>query len=407
MPATISSDAPVSDLDPFSEAFLRDPYAAHEQLRETGAVVRLEAYGIWGMARHEHVAAALDDHEAYRSAAGVGLADFTKETPWRPPSLLLEADPPEHTRARHAVAAVLTAKRVRTLRDDFERVAEALVEDLLARGGAFDAVADLAHPFPNRVFPDAVGVPREGREHLMAYGNMVFNAFGPRNRLFEESAVGMDEVREWIAGSCRRENLTEDGLGAEIYARAAEHEISAEEAGLLVRSLLSAGVDTTVHGLGNALYCFATHPEQWAALHADPGHARAAFEEALRLESAVQTFFRTTTRDVEVEGVTIPEGEKVLLFLAAANRDPRHWDEPARFDIARKAAGHLGFGTGIHACVGRAIARLEGEVLLGVLARRVEAIELAGEPALKLNNTLRGFERLPVRAIPARTGDRR
>ena len=168
-----------------------------------------------------------------------------------------------------------------------------------------------------------------------------------------------------------------------------------------MRSLLSAGVDTTVHALGNAVFCFATHPGQWAALHADPGHARAAFEEALRLESAVQTFFRTTTREVEVDGVTIPEGEKVLLFLAAANRDPRHWDEPDRFDIARKATSHLGFGTGIHACVGRAIARLEGEVLLGALARRVEAIELAGLPELKLNNTLRGFERLPVRATPA------
>ena len=120
MPATISSDAPVSDLDPFSEAFLRDPYPGHERLREAGPVVRLGAYGIWGMARHEHVAGALTDHETYRSAAGVGLADFTKEEPWRPPSLLLEADPPEHTRARHAVAAVLTAKRVRTLREDFE-----------------------------------------------------------------------------------------------------------------------------------------------------------------------------------------------------------------------------------------------------------------------------------------------
>ena len=400
MPATISSEAPVSDLDPFSEAFLRDPYPAHEQLREAGAVVRLEAYGIWGMARHEHVAAALTDHETYRSAAGVGLADFTKETPWRPPSLLLEADPPEHTRARRAIAGVLSARRVRTLREDFEREAEALVDRLLERE-SFDAVADLAYAFPNRVFPEAVGVPVEGRENLMAYGNMVFNAFGPRNRLFEESTAGMDEVREWIAESCRRENLREGGLGAEIYAQAAEHGVTAEQAGLLVRSLLSAGVDTTVHALGNAIFCFATHPAQWAALHADPGHARAAFEEALRLESAVQTFFRTTTREVEVDGVTIPEGEKVLLFLAAANRDPRHWDEPDRFDIARKATSHLGFGTGIHACVGRAIARLEGEVLLGALARRVEAIELAGLPELKLNNTLRGFERLPVRATPA------
>jgi cytochrome P450 len=121
----------------------------------------------------------------------------------------------------------------------------------------------------------------------------------------------------------------------------------------------------------------------------------------VRFESPVQTFFRTTTREVDVEGVRIPEGEKVLLFLAAANRDPRRWEDPDRFDASRKASGHVGFGSGIHACVGQMLARLEADVLLGALARRVEAIELDGEPELKLNNTLRGLAHLPVRVRPS------
>ena len=120
----------------------------------------------------------------------------------------------------------------------------------------------------------------------------------------------------------------------------------------------------------------------------------------LRFESPVQTFFRTATRAVEIDGTRIPGREKVLLFLAAANRDPRRWDDPDRFDIARRARGHLGFGAGIHACVGRMLARLEAEVLLGELARRVETIELAGEPVRKLNNTLRGLTSLPVQVRP-------
>lgn len=400
MSATMTSDAPVSGLDPFSEEFLRDPYPAHEQLREAGPVVRLERYDVWAMARHEQVHATLDDWEAFRSGAGVGLADFTKEKPWRPPSLLLEADPPEHSRARRTITGVLSPKRVRRLREAFAREADALVDRVVERG-RFDAVEDFAEAFPTKVFPDAVGVPDRGRENLMAYGNMVFNAFGPRNEIFEESARGQDEVRDWIGEMCRRENLRDGGLGADIYEHAPRCGMGPDEAALLVRSLLSAGVDTTVHGLGNAMFCFATYPEQWGAVHADPSRARAAFEEVVRFESPVQTFFRTTTREVDVEGIRIPAGEKVLLFLAAANRDPRRWEDPDRFDVSRNARGHAGFGAGIHACVGQMLARLEAEVLLGALARRVQAIELDGEPELKLNNTLRGLASLPVRVRPA------
>ncbi len=136
-------------------------------------------------------------------------------------------------------------------------------------------------------------------------------------------------------------------------------------------------------------------------LRQDPSLARAAFEEVLRFESPVQTFFRTTTRAVEVAGVRLGEGEKILLFLAAANRDPRRWEDPERFDITRKASGHLAFGVGIHGCVGMAVARLEAEIVLGLLARKVEAIELAGEPERRFNNTLRGLARLPVKLRPA------
>jgi hypothetical protein len=391
---------PASALDPFSEAFLRDPYPAHEQLRAAGPAVWLERYGIWGMARHDEVHEALGDWDTYRSGAGVGLADFTKEPPWRPPSLLLEADPPDHDRARKAIATALSPKRVRDLQEALELEAEALAERLVARK-RFDAMADLAEAYPSTVFPDAVGMPPGGRENLMTYGTMVFNAFGPRNAIFEASWQRADEVREWIAAMCERERLADDGLGAAVYEAAPESGLGPQEAAMLVRSLLSAGVDTTVHALGNAIWCFATNPDQWAAVHADPGRARAAFEEALRYESPVQTFFRTTTRPVSVDGVDIGAGEKVLLFLAAANRDPRRWEDADRFDVARKASGHMAFGSGIHACVGRMLARMEGEILIGALARRVAAIELDGEPERMLNNTLRGLERLPVRFVAA------
>jgi cytochrome P450 len=132
-------------------------------------------------------------------------------------------------------------------------------------------------------------------------------------------------------------------------------------------------------------------------LRDDPALARSAFEEAVRCESPVQTFFRTTTEEVVVDGVAIPAGEKVLMFLGAANRDPRRWSDPDRFDIRRNTTGHVGFGGGIHGCVGQLIARLEGEIVLSKLARRVRSIELTDEPEVHLNNTLRGWSTVPVR----------
>jgi cytochrome P450 len=299
------------------------------------------------------------------------------------------------------MARVLTPRAVKGLHASFEPAAERLVASLVQRGTC-DAICDLAEVYPLRVFPDAVGLAEEGRENLLPYGSMAFNAFGPRNELFEAAFAGAVAVQTWILASCQREALDPLGLGAQIWSAADRGEITHEQAPLLVRSLLTAGVDTTVLGLGNALFCLATNPEQWDRLHADPSLARFAFEEALRLESPVQTFFRTTTREVEVAGTRIPVGEKVLLFLGAANRDPRKWGEDAdRYDIGRQSSGHVAFGHGIHACVGQAIARLEGELVLSALARRVSRIELCGDLRPRPNNTLRGFHSVPLRLTPS------
>lgn len=387
--------APAVPADPFADEFLRDPFAGHEVLREAGPVVWLERYQVWAMARFAEVQEALRDFRTYCSSAGVGLSDFRKETPWRPPSLLLEADPPEHTRARRAVARALSPRTVRDLRDQFADEAARLVAELLARG-TVDGVADIAEEFPLRVFPRAVGLTGDCRRQLLAYGDMAFNAFGPRNQLLAAAMTRMEGVIEWIAAHCTRDALIPGGLGARIYESADAGTITEQEAGLLVRSLLTAGVDTTVVSLGCALDCLARDPEQWRLLTGDPSLAGAAFEEALRWASPVQTFFRTTTRPVTVGGITIGAGEKVLLFLAAANRDPRRWEDPGRFDIRRRAVGHVGFGYGIHACVGAALSRVEAEELLAELARRVRTLAPAGEPVRRLNNTLSGFASLPL-----------
>jgi cytochrome P450 len=395
-----SASPPVLDTDPFDEGVLASPDAFHAELRDAGPAVYLSQYGIWAMGRFTEVQAALRDHGTFCSAAGVGLSDFTKEKPWRPPSLLLEADPPEHSRVRRVTARVLSPRVIERLRPEATRAAGELAAGLTAQG-EFDGATDFAQAYPLRVFPDAVGLRPDGRENLLAYGTMVFNVFGPRNRLFAASTAAAEPVRAWIGEACSREFLSAGGLGAEFYAAADRGEITDAEAAMLIRSLLSAGVDTTVHTLAWALHELATRPEQWQALRADPALSRAAVEEVLRYASPVQTFFRTTTRAVEVAGTVIPAGEKVLLFLGAANRDPREWDDPDQFDITRKAAGHVGLGSGIHACVGAALGRLEGELLLTALAREAATLELAGPVQPYVNNTIKGLASLPVRVTPA------
>jgi len=389
---------PVSAIDPFSHAFLEDPYPHHESLREAGPVVRLEHYGIWAMARHQEVRDALTDWQTYCSGAGVGLSDFRKEPPWRPPSIILEADPPLHTRTRAVLTRIMSPAAINALRATFEREAEALVGRLVARR-EFDGVADLAEAFPLKVFPDAVGISEQGRENLLPYGSMVFNSFGPRNDLFDKAMANAGPVRDWIMSRCSRAALAPDGLGMQIFGAVDAGELTEAEAGMLVRSFLSAGIDTTVYGIGNALYCLARYPEQWTILRENPSLIRPAFEEVLRFEAPVQTFFRTTTKDVDVAGVKLGEGEKVLLFLAAANRDPRRWERADTFDVRRRATGHMTFGTGIHGCVGQAVARLESEALFGALAKRVAKFEMTGEPTRRLNNTLRGLDTLPLRVV--------
>jgi cytochrome P450 len=325
----------------------------------------------------------------------VGLGDFAKEAPWRPKSIVLETDPPLHDRTRRVLTKVLSAAAMSKLRTHFEIEADALVDALIERGDV-DVVTDLAEAYPLAVFPDALGMARENRRFLLPYGDMVFNSFGPRNAFFENAVEHAQPVLEWLGKQIQRGALSAHGFGADIYAAADAGMLTPEEAALVVRSVVTAGVYTTVNSLTAAVHCLIRFPDQWQKLRADPSLARAAFEEAIRFESPVQTFFRTTTCQTALAETSIGEGEKVLTFLGAANRDPRQWTNPECYEIDRPVAGHVGFGFGIHVCVGQLLARLEGEVLLSALARKVASIEPTAEPKRRYNNTLRGFASMPI-----------
>ncbi|MEO8722085.1 MAG: cytochrome P450 [Sphingobium sp.] len=386
-------------IDPFSEAFLSDPYAHHAELREAGRVVWLQALDCYAMARFDDVKNALQDHATFCSGRGVGLSDFSKEAPWRPPSLLLEADPPLHARTRSIMTKIVSLQALKAIRPVWTELADALVTELVAKR-RFDAVQDLSEVYPMLVFPDTIGIQHEGREMLLDYAAATFNAFGPRNAIFHEGNRKAADAIAWVAQACRRENLTPGGWGMAVFEAADRGECTPEEAERLVRSFLTAGVDTTVNGIGHLLLGFASFPDQWDMMRADPSLAKRAFEESLRWDSTVQTFFRTALEDVDVDGTTIPQGSKVLLFLGAANRDPRKWPDAEDFKIERGAGGHVAFGFGIHQCLGQMVARLESELVLAAMLKKVKSIRLAGKPVRRLNNTLHALASLPVEVEP-------
>ncbi|MFI1291786.1 cytochrome P450 [Streptomyces sp. NPDC020792] len=401
MSTTVASEAqgksvPYLDDDPFSSEVLENPLPFQGRLREAGPVAFLSRYNVYAVGRYDEVHQALLNWQDLTSGSGVGL-----NKPWRTQGLL-HTDPPRHDAGREVLSSILSARAVRTLKEDCKRYAESLVDDLLAGHAAngeleVDGYKDIASVFPLRFFSDAAGIGDAGRENLLPYADHVFNNLGPRNDLVIQGETRFPERSEWATRQCSRDSLKPQSFGSEIWAAADRGDIMHDQAPLLTRSLLSAGLDTTVYGLSAMLHAFATNPDQWAVLRDNPNLARVAFDEAIRWESPFQMVFRKASKDVTISGTVIPEGMKLLLCFAAANRDPRRWDNPDRFDLSRDPSGHVAFGMGIHQCVGQHVARLEAEALLQVLLGRVKHMKLAAPVSRRHNNTLRGWGAIPLR----------
>lgn len=353
------------------------------------------------MGRHRDVMAVLRDWRTFSSTGGSGIADIRKPEAWRVPSVIVEVDPPDHTRVRQALNKVVSSSVMKRWREDFERVAATLVDEVIARR-RFDGVHDLSEAFVSRVLPDALGLPDspERRSNLFLLGEWNFDGQGPRNARFEETNRRALQIDGWYQQMMRRESLVPGGFGETIFERADAGEISHQEAAGLLRSFLRGGLDSTTSALSAALCHLAANPEQYAMLRADPSLIRNAVEEAMRIESPIPNVGRLTMRDAVIDGMLVPADCKLMVILGAANHDPTVWDHPERFDITRKTQGHVALGYGIHMCVGQAIARLEADVLLRAVVAKVARLELTGPPVRKPNNNLRSFGSVPLEAMP-------
>ena len=384
-----------SDLDLFDDRALEDPYPLYRELRDIGPAAYLERHECWFIGRHEELRRSLGDWQTYSSASGIGLNPVINHA-WA--NALICVDPPIHTRMRTFINERLSPRALRPVEDIIDQRANELADRLVKRPG-FDAVTDLAHELPVNVIMDLIGWPEEVRGLLLEMAEGSFNACGPANERMRGALPRLEAMMGLIAGVYDAGTLAPRGFGSTIADAARRGEISRDAAIGLLAGYVVAAFDTTINGIASGVWLFATHPDQWDRMRAEPLLVTRAFNEILRMESPIQNFSRVTTRDVGMsEGIVIPAGSRVIVSYAAANRDERHFENPECFDIKRSRVDHLAFGFGNHGCAGQGLARLEAHSVFKALARRVTKFELTGAPVRQLNNITRGFAHLPARA---------
>jgi cytochrome P450 len=380
-----------SNLDLYKDAVLIDPYPAYRALREAGAVVWLPQHDMFVFPRYQEVREALRNWQVYSSASGVMMNQPMNDALR---GITLCTDGAEHHAMRRVLVRPLAPDELRALKTRIEDEAEALVARLVARRH-FDAAADLAQHLPITIVSELVGLPEEGREHMLEWAAANFNCFGPLNQRTLDAFETVKEMIHYAFTQAVPGKLKPGGWAQMIYDAAERGELRPEQCPVMMNDYMGPSLDTTIFATTSAILLFGQHPEQWQALCDDPELIPGAVNEVIRLESPIQAFSRMVTQDQTVDGVAIPAGSRVMVHYASANRCERKWDEPERFDIRRRAHDHLGFGFGPHACAGMNLARLEISALLGALSRRVKRFEL-GTCERAMNNVLRGLQRLDV-----------
>ncbi|MEU2448885.1 cytochrome P450 [Streptomyces sp. NPDC012765] len=404
------SEQPPALLPYADPAFVADPFPLYRQLREDGPVRRVVIAGgldAWLVTRYEDGLAALSDTRLssdVRDASDARLLQQLPETERESMlSNMLRSDPPDHTRLRRLVSKAFTARRVALMRPRIQSITDRLLDDIAPAGRA-DLVADFALPLPVTVISELLGVPVDDRHEFQGWTDrMIRRGAAPPDPAVVNEA--WQHMRAYVTGliHAKRAHPGDDLLSGLVTARDQEQRLSEDELVAMVFLLLAAGYITTVNLIGGGIAMLLAEPAQLDLLRSDPGLLPGAIEELLRYDGPVNPgIARFAREDVEIAGVTVPRGATVLIGSAVADRDPARFPDPDRLDITRQDNPHLAFGHGIHYCLGAPLARLEGQIAIGTVLRRLRGLALAvppGEIPWRPGG-LRGPERLPVTFTP-------
>jgi cytochrome P450 len=391
---------PSSDIDLYTEQARIDPYPIYARLRDLGPVVYLTRYDMYALPRYDEVRAASTDWRTFSSARGVFVDPQVNA---QLEGITLCSDPPEHTALRSVLGRPLRQDRMREVTPRIETEAERVVGGLVERG-RFEVVTDLAEQLPMTVVSDLVGLPEHARRKMLDWAEAIWNTQGPADDRAAAAAPAVQEFIDFAITEAVPGKIDPDGWAAHLYQAAERGEIPPEKCPIMMLDYITPSLDTTILAITNTVALFAEHPDQWNLLRRDRSLIPHAINESLRLESPVPQFSRVLTTDHEIGGVALPAGSRVALLYGSANRDERHYPNPARFDITRRPTDHLAFGRGEHVCVGIHLARLEMGVLLEHLAERIARFHIRDSRPL-INNGLRGLRSLEVDIEPVTDRD--
>ncbi len=393
----------MKSFNPMDPEFLADPYPTYHRLRAEDPVHH-SPLGFWVLTRYEDVASVLRDPCFIKEPlAALVAARFGAEVPRGVGLSMLDRDPPDHTRLRGLVSKAFTPRVVEGLRPRMQQI----VDGLIARAqsvGSMDLIEEFAYPIPVNVICEMMGVPVKDHERFKGWSLDIARGLDsiwlppdsevPRRSAAARHAIS-DYFRELIAE--RRASPRGDLLSALIAAEEADDKLNEEELLATCILILIAGHETTVNLIGNGTLALLRHPDELRRLRENPALIGSTVEELLRYDGPVQRTARIPSAAVTIGGLTIEAGEMVMPFIGAADRDPAHFPDPDRLDIARSDNRHIGFGLGIHFCLGAPLARLEGQIAINTLVRRLPKLALATDrPEYRQSLTLRGLKTLPV-----------
>lgn len=384
-------------LDPGAPDFVDDPYPVLASLRDTGPVLWHEPMGVWLATTHDAVSQVLRNRTFGRL-----WTDHEPKSQMEPFNALhrnqmMENEPPTHTRLRRLVAAAFGRGHVERMRPRIESLAAQMAEEL---GESFDLLGDYAEPMPVYVIADLLGVPREDHVKLRDWSQAIVHMYEPgvgaltKAAAIEASTAFSDYVRAVVDE--RRTSPGDDLISDLIAARDEGSKLSDDELVASVVLLLNAGHEASVNVFGNGFHALLEHPEQLARVVSGEVPVEIALEELIRFDAPLQLFERTATADVEVSGQVVRAGQKIACLMGSANRDAVAFDAPDVFDVSRDPNPHVGFGMGLHFCLGAPLALLELQISIRTLLDRFPTLQLAGEAPRRPTWVLRGYESIPV-----------
>jgi cholest-4-en-3-one 26-monooxygenase len=376
-----------------------DPFPAFAWMRQHAPAYFDEASGVWGITRYSDVREISKDPDTFSNAGGIRPDGF-------PLPMMIETDAPEHVRRRRLVSEGFTPRRIKESEEGIRTICDAII-DRVCEAGSADFVNDIAAPLPMIVIGDMLGVAPEDREDLLRWSDDMLKSLGsPDPSAMDVAAVAAMEYAEYItavAEQRRRDSQSDDLIGTLVHAEIEGNRL--DESSIIYESLLIliGGDETTRHVISGGMYELLRHPDQLKSLAADRSLMPGAVEEMLRWVSPIKNMARTMTRDVELHGETLHEGQKLLLLYPSANRDETVFDAPEEFDITRTPNDHMAFGFGSHFCLGNRLARMELSVMFDRLLDRLPDLALADDqpPPKRAANFVSGYESLPVVFTPS------